>query len=104
MTAEQDAYARSLGAAEVVVLSEGTTLVDALGARSIDTLLETLGAPTRASSRGVARPTPLLAPVTATLLLTAVSGQERAQRHHRSTTAGTHLPSGPKGLPSAASW
>lgn len=44
--AEQDAYARSLGASQVVVLSARTTLVGALGARSIDAVLETLGART----------------------------------------------------------
>lgn len=43
---EQAEYVRSLGAAEVVVLGRGTTLIDALGARSLDAVLETLGAAT----------------------------------------------------------
>lgn len=53
--AEQDAYARSLGAEEVVVLSAGTSLVDALGARSTDAVLETLGARTFHDSVAVLR-------------------------------------------------
>lgn len=43
---EQADYVRSLGAAEVVVLDTDTTLIDAVGARSLDAVFETLGAAT----------------------------------------------------------
>ena len=44
--AEQVDYVRGLGASDVVVLDAGRTLVDAVGARSLDAVLETLGAAT----------------------------------------------------------
>lgn len=43
---EQAGYVRSLGAAEVAVLGPESTLIDAVGARSLDAVLETLGAAT----------------------------------------------------------
>jgi NADPH2:quinone reductase len=51
---EHEEYVRSLGANEVVVLSRGT-LVDFLGARTVDAVLETLGARTFPDSVAVLR-------------------------------------------------